>query len=401
MVVYSHSRLSCFEQCPYKYKLKYVDKVDTEIQETIEAFLGSCVHETLEKLYKDLEYQKQNNLDDLICYLHHIWKENWTDEIIIVKQEYGPENYLKMAEQYIRDYYHRYEPFDQGKTISIEDRILIDLDEKGSYKLQGYIDRLTEIKDGYYEIHDYKTNSRLPLPQYIENDRQLALYAIGVKERYPDAKDVRLVWHFLKFDKEIDSTRTDEELKQLKKDTIQLIDTIEKAETFPTQPSVLCGWCEFKPICTAWSHLYQLKEKPENEYLSDSGVQLVNQYAKLKEKKKQITLDLYAEMEKIEEALINYAKKKQIEVVFGSDQKVRIKTSERFKFPSKHSKKRKQLIKILKEKGKWKEVDQLDTSALNTIIQENKWDKELINLLKEYVSLETSNRLYLSNRKKK
>lgn len=400
MVVYSHSRLSCFEQCPQKYKLKYLDKVDTEIQESIEAYLGSCVHETLEKLYKDLEYQKLNSLKELIEYLHQIWRDHWTDDIIIVKRNYGKENYLQMAEQYITDYYNRYKPFDQGKTISIEERILIDLDIDGLYKLQGYIDRLTETKDGYYEIHDYKTNARLPLPQYIENDRQLALYAIGVKKRYPDAKDIRLVWHFLKFDKEIDSTRTAQELTQLKKDTIQLIDTIEQAKTYPTHPSSLCEWCEFKPICKHWSHLYKIREKPENEYLSDPGVILVNRYAALKEKKKQITLDLYAEMDKIHEALVHYAAKEHIDVVYGTNQKIRIKTTKRYKFPSKHSVKRKQLIDILKKNGKWGEVDQLDTSTLNTIIQQKQWDEQLLKILKEYAHLEQSKRFYLSNIKK-
>jgi putative RecB family exonuclease len=58
MSVYSHSRLSCYEQCPQKYKLKYLDKVKTEVEQSIEAFLGSRVHETLEKLYQDLRYQK-------------------------------------------------------------------------------------------------------------------------------------------------------------------------------------------------------------------------------------------------------------------------------------------------------------------------------------------------------
>ena len=60
-----------------------------------------------------------------------------------------------MAEKFITDYYNRYNPFNQGKTISLEDRILINLDEDGDYKLQGYIDRLSEAKDGFYEIHDY------------------------------------------------------------------------------------------------------------------------------------------------------------------------------------------------------------------------------------------------------
>jgi MoaA/NifB/PqqE/SkfB family radical SAM enzyme len=89
----------------------------------------------------------------------------------------------------------------------------------------------------------------LPSLEDIKKDRQLALYSIGVRERYFDVKDVRLVWHFLKFDKEIDSTRTDDELEEIKKNTIHLIDVIESAEEFPANPSLLCNWCRFKSIC--------------------------------------------------------------------------------------------------------------------------------------------------------
>jgi len=198
MKLYSHSRLSCYEQCPNKFKLKYIDKVKTEVEQSVEAFLGSRVHETLEKLYQDLQFKKINTLENLLDFLRNEWQKNWSDNIVIVKEEYGQKNYLKMGEQYVTDYYNRYEPFDQERTIALEDRILIDLDGSGEYKLQGFIDRLVEVKDGFYEIYDYKTNSRLPLLEYIKNDRQLALYAIGVKEQYPDAKSVRLVWHFLK-----------------------------------------------------------------------------------------------------------------------------------------------------------------------------------------------------------
>jgi len=395
MTVYSHSRLSCFEQCPHKFKLQYIDKVETEIEESIEAFLGSMVHEILEKLYSDLRYQKENSLDDLLNYFREEWEKNWNDSIVIVKKEYGPENYLKMGEKFITDYYNRYKPFGQGKTISIEDRIMINLGDSGNYKLQGYIDRLTEVKDGYYEIHDYKTNSRLPLPEYIENDRQLALYSIGVRDKYPDAKDVRLIWHFLAFDKEIDSTRTDEELDELKQNTIQLIDAIESEKEFQTNPSRLCDWCEFKSICRQWSHLYKLEDKPANEYLNDPGVKLVNRYAELKSKQKQIKLDLYAEIDKLEEAIIAFAEKEKVDVVFGSGNKVKIGVSKRYACPSKHSKERDRLEQLLKEKGKWEEVVQLDTNAINKIIQEKKWDEGLLDILNEYVNLEESKRLYL------
>ena len=396
MSVYSHSRLSCYEQCPQKYKLKYIDKVKTEVEQSIEAFLGSRVHETLEKLYQDLKYQKVNTLDELLDFFHSEWKKNWDDSIVIVKEEYGPENYLNMGEKFITDYYKKYKPFDQGKTISLEERVLITLDDAGEYKLQGFIDRVMESKEGYYEVHDYKTNSRLPLPDYLDNDRQLALYAIGIKERYPDVKDVRLVWHFLAFDKEVDSTRTEEELEALKKDVISLIEKIENDEKFVANPTTLCNWCEFKPICRQWSHLYMIKEKPDNEYLGDQGVQLVNRYAELTQKKKQVTLDLYAELEKLEEALIKFAEKEGVDVVFGSKNKVKIKETEQNKFPAKHSKERKRLVQLLKDLGKWDEVVQLDTSALNKIILEKQWNKDSLQVLEQFVELSCSKRFYLS-----
>jgi len=396
MSVYSHSRLSCYEQCPQKYKLQYIDKVETEVEESIEAYLGVRVHETLEKLYRDLGYQKLDTLDELLEFFRNEWKKNWDDSIVIVKEEYGPENYVKMGEKFITDYYNKYKPFDKGKTIALEERILIMLDDAGEHKLQGYIDRVMETEEGYYEVHDYKTNSRLPLPEYLQNDRQLALYAIGIKERYPDVKDVRLVWHFLAFNKEVDSTRTDEELEALKKDVISLIEKIESDEKFEAKPSLLCEWCEFKPICKQWSHLYVIREKPENEYLNDPGVKLVDRYVELKAKEKQVTLDIYAELEKIEEALIAFSDKEDVETVFGSHHKIRIKDSERYSFPSKNSSDRKQLVQTLKDLGKWDEVVQLDTAALNRIIQEKQWDEKSLDVLEQYVTLERSRRLYLS-----
>ena len=396
MTVYSHSRLSCYEQCPQKFKLQYIDKIETEEEESIEAFLGTRVHETLEKLYRDLQHQKEDTLDELLAFLQHEWTANWHNQIILVNEEYTPEQYLKMGQKYLTDYYRRYHPFTQGKTVALEEVIRITLDAEGVYKLQGYIDRLTEKKDGYYEIHDYKTNSRLPLADYIRTDRQLALYMIGVKNQYPDVKDVRLIWHFLKFDKEIDSTRTEEELTQLKLDTIQLIEQIEHEERFEARPGFLCAWCEFKSWCPQWSHLYTLKDKPANDYLKDSGVSLVNRYAEVKSAQKLANLQWDAELAKLEEALFTFAEQENVEVVFGSKNKVRITQCERLLFPAKNSEERGNLENVLRKYGKLQEVMQLDTALLGKILQENRWHPEVYEALKAYIEKERSKRVYLS-----
>jgi putative RecB family exonuclease len=396
MTVYSHSRLSCYEQCPAKFKLQYIDKVETEVEESVEAFLGSRVHETLEKLYRDWQHQKLDSLEELLGFLRSEWSKNWSDAIVIVNNEYTQENYLRMAEKYVSDYYKRYHPFDQGRTVALEERILINLDKAGEYKLQGYIDRLSEAADGFYEIHDYKTNSRLPLSDYIRSDRQLALYMIGVKNHYPDVKQVRLIWHFLKFDKEIDSTRTDAELQTLKSETIALIQRIEQDETFKTSPSVLCDWCEFRPCCRQWRHLYMVSEKQASPYQTDSGVQLVNHYAELKSKQKQMNGEFEDELEKLEEALLAFAEKEHVDCVFGSKNKVRIAESEKYSFPSKNSKDRGSLEDILRKHGKLEEVQQLDTAALGKIISEREWAPEVLEALRDYIDVERKKRLYLS-----
>ena len=66
MTIYSHSRLGTFEQCKLKYKFHYIDKIKVEGEDTVEAFMGALVHETLEKLYKDLKYSKLCTKEELL-----------------------------------------------------------------------------------------------------------------------------------------------------------------------------------------------------------------------------------------------------------------------------------------------------------------------------------------------
>lgn len=321
---YSHSRLSTFNQCPFKYKLKYIDNIDPIIKDTIETFLGSIVHQTLEQLYQNLLTGHINTLDDLLSSFYHKWYEQWNNEILIVKKKYSMEHYQLLGKQYITDYYHQYEPFNTTKTISVEERIIFSLDEEKNYQMKGYIDRLSESKSGYYEIHDYKTTTRLPSQSQLDNDRQLAIYALGLKQKYLDVKDITLVWHFLKFNKEMRSKRSDQQLSRLSSQLISLIDIIEHTKDYPRNPSVLCHWCSYKPICPQYSHLYQIREQRENRYHKRTGNQLVDRYISLKKQTNQQNLDSYLELEQLKKDLIDYARREQLDVIYGTRSKIRI-----------------------------------------------------------------------------
>ena len=79
MTSYSHSRLGTFQQCRYKYKLQYIDKVKVDVPTTIEAFTGALVHKALEKLYKDLQFQKLNTKEELLTFFENEWEKTWDD----------------------------------------------------------------------------------------------------------------------------------------------------------------------------------------------------------------------------------------------------------------------------------------------------------------------------------
>ena len=248
MTIYSHSRLSTFEQCPLKFKFKYKDKLTPDIKQTIEGFLGNQIHNTLEWIYNNSK-ERIFKLDEIIQNYIENWKKNFNHEIKIINQDYNAEHYFNKGIKFLIDYFFKHTPF-KDNTIATEKRIIINLDSEGKYKIQGYIDRLVHHKDtNIFEIHDYKTGKFIKTQEELDKDRQLALYSIGVKELFEEVNDVHLVWHFLDFNKEMISKRTEEQLEQLKEEIIELINEIESTTEFTPNPGSLCKWCEFQSYC--------------------------------------------------------------------------------------------------------------------------------------------------------
>ncbi len=258
MPVFSHSRILSYETCPLRYKYAYIDQIVPE-EVTAEIYLGTRVHEALEKLYRNLEFGKLMSNKELLKFFNREWKRNWTDSVIIVREELTQEDYRKIGEKYLKDYYKRYKPFKEGKVVGLEITGFFPLDKQGEYNFFIRIDRLIEIRDGLYEIHDYKTNTELPTKKYLDEDRQLAMYSIWVRQEFEDCRDVRLVWHYLAHDKEMDSYRTEDQLEHLRQDVLAKIKTIDAAKKFPANASKLCIWCLYKRICPVGSQIEDKK----------------------------------------------------------------------------------------------------------------------------------------------
>ena len=394
MTAYSHSRISTFEQCHLKFKFQYLDEAEVDVEGTAEAFLGSRVHETLEKLYKDLKFQKQNSLQELLDFYNSEWEKNWNDRILIVREEYDKENFRKMGEKFITDYYNRYAPFDQAKTIGLEMRIEIKLDDKGEYVLQGFLDRLASPSDGVYEIHDYKTSNTLPTQDKADTDRQLALYSMAVREMYADCKKVILVWHYLAFDREIRSERSEEQLGELKKQVIDSIKEIESTTDFQPNESALCGWCDFRELCPRFSHLVKLKQKEPAEFLADDGVKLVNEYASLKAEEEKVAKKL----EEVKSNILGFAEAKKLDKLYGSDAVVTVWKKDCLKFPVKEDPRYNELVKMIKELELWDEFSTLDKYRLERAFEGGQIDFEKMKKMSKFATKEMIKKLYLRGR---
>lgn len=229
------------------------------------------VHETLRKCYDDICHAKLNTLDELLFYYDELWQKNWHDGVVINNKDLTTDHYRASGRKMIESYYRRYAPFDQDVTIGTEKRIRFALDDTGRYRFQGLIDRLAMTPDGVYYINEYKTSPFLPSQEDIDNDRQLALYQVGVQKMWSDVKEVRLVWHYLSFGRVLISQRSSKQLEELVRETMRLIDEVESAEGFPPREADHCQWCEYPDLCPVRRHFYIVDALPANEYLEEPG----------------------------------------------------------------------------------------------------------------------------------
>src|SRR5690242_3033902 len=127
MTTYSHSRLSTFEQCPQKYKFQYIDKIEVEMQDTVEAFMGSLVHEALERLYRQASIGNILTCQKVLEDYTQSWRDQWNENILVVSQEYTPDDYRLRGELFLRNYYETNYPFDASQTLGLETEYVLDL----------------------------------------------------------------------------------------------------------------------------------------------------------------------------------------------------------------------------------------------------------------------------------
>jgi len=331
MTDYSHSRLSKFEQCRFLYKLEYIDGIKIK-RKTIEQFLGTSVHESLEVFHKNANHGKIDTIDEVCAYYNNIWDTQWTEDILIVNSSYAKDHYRKRGEQYLRDYHNRSVNGEMEglRIVSIEQTSKMRITSEDRYYI--IIDKLC-CDGGTYFVCDYKTSIDMLTREKAEGDRQLAMYALWVYDTYPDVKKVVQRWHMLHFGKDVDVIHTREELESMKAEVAKQIAIIEQCEEFPTNRTKLCDYCSYQMMCPEFKHLVQVRPLLEQESAKEEGVQLVDRLAEIEGEIR----ELKKKASQLEESLLKYHEIHGVDAIFGRSAVAKISVRETVRLPEKFS----------------------------------------------------------------
>lgn len=391
MPKYSYSRLTTFDNCALQYKFNYIDKIGKDFENSIEAFMGSKVHTALEELYLKQKMGEVLSLEKLLAIYRTEWKKDFSEEIKIVKKDLNEKNYFNLGIKYLSDYYKHYHPFNQDYTVGLEMEINLDLNKDSQYNITGYVDRLS-IKDNVYYVHDYKTSNTLPNDKEINDNKQLAIYAIAIKEKYPNVENVVLVWHYLAFDTEIRLTKQENDYDKLKKELIEKINYVESLsqEDFKPKESILCEWCAYASNCPVKKHQIKTKQLGIEEFQKDYGVNLVNQYQELILQKDKIS----EQLAELENKIYDYAKREGLQNISGALTSLRIFEYSGVTLPTKGTPKYEALKKILQENG-LEQLLSIDSYWLSKSLNTESLDKKVSDQINPLIEKKQSKKIYL------
>lgn len=222
----SASRLQVFCDCPFKYFLQYHLKIPELSADTIHTHKGSAVHEALELYAKgDLDYELR--LKEYYAN-HKVWefdnrkpgkgfphpqpkscqtckwavhtaggaicsiaarpvesfegcpRENFEDDISVIKSCIGREE----------------SPL-KRKLIGAEVPFKEEFD---GFRVQGYIDLITEVDENTMEVRDYKTGNYAKKTDEAFKDLQMRIYSLVAKKLFPQYKYCIMTLDYLRKD---------------------------------------------------------------------------------------------------------------------------------------------------------------------------------------------------------
>lgn len=244
---WSYSRLSDYEQCPLRAKLKYIDKVPEPERPLPKGKTehannrGTRVHTSCENYINgtstDLAPEAAKHFKDALVGMRDSYKRG----LVTLEGEWGFDKDWEPADYNGDDCWLRIKADAVVFTAALG-RVF---NKKGA--LVGKTGRSARVVD-------FKTGRRFG--NEIKHSEQVMLYALATLIRYPDLKDVTVqLWYFDQNDITSENKQADKWLYQIKQFTQRGI-KLTTATEFKANPSgFVCKWCPYLDgACTVGVH---------------------------------------------------------------------------------------------------------------------------------------------------
>jgi RecB family exonuclease len=237
MIKLSASSIGTYEKCPKKYHYQYIEKPEVAEQDWSHLEFGKCAHRVLELFHKDL-CENVRGPTEYPTIMRDCFKLALSEfDMDILKPE------LPELKEVLKSYLDKINATGLPQVIANE----LNFDFKiGEYTVRGFIDRIDKVGPGEYKVVDYKTNKN---PKYLSNF-QLLLYALAIKEIYPDAEKISGAYVLLKHKCDtLDYEFAEKDYENTVKKVLSVGKSIDTNIEWEKKPSILCNWCDYQSLC--------------------------------------------------------------------------------------------------------------------------------------------------------
>ena len=230
----SASRSDIIDQCLWKYKLRYIERLPGFGAKNEDALnFGSFIHKIFEIGYRE---------KDMKSLLKIAEQERPTYKVPFHENDRMKsclENFILWNQK-------------MGETVSTEEMMSVPLDEKNDIAFIGIIDRVIKGSDGGYLVIDYKTSKREKKKRTLMDDNQLKGYAYAIHMTYGVPYEKIFCSHYYPVTGNFVTVKFSRfQIDRWKKQQIEKVWRIrkKKKDEFWAQENIFCDWCEYKEAC--------------------------------------------------------------------------------------------------------------------------------------------------------
>jgi putative RecB family exonuclease len=237
----SFTRISTFEQCPWKFRAQYVDGIPSRPAPQLS--FGTSIHAVLEWLY-DRKHPELPSLEETLQALYERWDTTGYAEVERDEQLTA----YRHARDVITAFHGRV--LREGFRLPAATEAWFEVPFEGDVVVVGAIDRLDVDADGGLHVVDYKTNRRAKRRSDVAGSLQLALYALATRELY-GALPRTVALDFVVPGVQVAVGVEELDLDRVPGRVADVAARIRAGESAAT-PNRLCDWCDVRGICPAW-----------------------------------------------------------------------------------------------------------------------------------------------------